>query len=98
MAPGLWVPDGAGGWFLLFCFSNTPPLHTIFHPPPALEVGRGMGRQLLPPWHSPQTMELQKQALGWGMGVNMVGITEKDGEGDQGLRGGVKVVRAAQIT
>lgn len=25
MAPGLWVPDGAGGWFLLFCLPNTPP-------------------------------------------------------------------------
>lgn len=50
----------------MFCLPNTPPLHTIFHPPPGLGVGREMGRQLLPPWHRPQTEELQKQALGGG--------------------------------
>lgn len=30
------------------------PPHNL-HPPPAQGVGRGMGRQLLPPWHRPQT-------------------------------------------
>jgi hypothetical protein len=40
-------------------------------------------------------MKLQKQAGGGG-GVDIVGVTERSGEGDQGLRGGVKVGRVAQ--